>query len=69
MEFAKTYVAKPQPFREDVLWTRLTKVEVFDKEHSERNEVRSNMVEVERCFSVAASGSGCLSLYTWSYET
>ncbi|KAL0204685.1 hypothetical protein M9458_002703, partial [Cirrhinus mrigala] len=33
LEFAKTYVTKPQSFWENVLWTDETKVELFGKGH------------------------------------
>ncbi|PTA42284.1 hypothetical protein C8054_31545 [Micromonospora sp. RP3T] len=33
LEFAKTYVTKPQSFWENILWTDETKVELFGKGH------------------------------------
>ncbi len=74
LEFAKTYVTKPQSFWENVLWTDETKVELFGKGHHgtvyrKRNEAfkENNTVPTVKhgglkmfwgCF--AAAGTGCL---------
>ncbi len=75
LEFAKTYVTKPQSFWENVLWTDETKVELFGKGHHgtvyrKRNEAfkEKNTVPTvkhgggSKMFwgCFAASGTGCL---------
>ncbi len=75
LEFAKSYVTKPQSFWENVLWTDETKVELFGKEHHDtvyrkRNEAfkEKNRVPTvkhgggSKMFwgCFAASGTGCL---------
>ena len=64
LKFAKTYLRKPKSFWENDMWTDETKVELFGKAHyctvyknemrpSKKRTLRSNMVEVHRCFGVA----------------
>ncbi len=75
LEFAKTYVTKPQSFWDNVLWTDETKVEIFGKGHHgtvyrKRNEAfkEKNTVPTvkhgggSKMFwgCFAASGTGCL---------
>ncbi len=75
LEFAKTSVTKPQSFRENVLWTDETKVELFSKGHHgtvyrKRNEAfkeKNTVHKVKRDGGsnmfwgcFAASGTGCL---------
>ncbi|KAI2664860.1 Transposable element Tcb1 transposase [Labeo rohita] len=75
LEFAKTYVTKPQSFWENILWPDETKVEVFGKGHHgtvyrKRNEAfkEKNTVPTVKhggsskmfCSCFAASGTGCL---------
>ena len=75
LEYAKTYVTKPQSFWENVLWTDETKVELSGKGHHgtiyrKRNEAfkEKNTVPTvkqggsSKMFWIcfAASGTGCL---------
>ena len=66
LEYAKTYVTKPQSFWENVLWTDETEAELLEKDimalFTEREMrqskkrtqfLQSNMVEVHRCLGVA----------------
>ena len=83
LEFAKTYLRKPKSFWENVMWTDETKVELFGKAHYctvyrkpfkvRTRSLRSNMVEVHRCFGVAllllAPDALTVCMASWNLKT